>query len=141
LKIDLGQALDPRRALELTLPKTAAADSSAGAQPAVDRSRALEGVADAFFAAVAPYRNGGQLILVLEDRTVSGMERNELQRAGREMLVARARAAGAVVIDTGPVFRDFVERTGRSIAVSPRDHHWNRAATGLVAECVAQTLR
>ena len=140
LKLDPGALLRAHLAAA-NGPATAAgpAHGSTGQQPTPEQSRQLAQIIAIFFAEVAPYHQG-RLILVLEDRTVSGSPRSSLQQRGRDLLVEAAQKAGAAVIDTGPVFRQFTTATGLAIAVSPRDHHWNPAATGLVADQVAQVF-
>jgi hypothetical protein len=132
LKIDVGALLANLRPAPTPSAPVEAKEA--------DKSRELTQIVQAFFARVAQQRPE-RLILVLEDRTVSGMQRSEAQRLGREILLREAAAAGALVVDTGAPFRDFTRTTGLSVAVSPRDHHWNGAATSLVAREVAAGLR
>jgi hypothetical protein len=134
LKLDVGGLLSWR-------PAKSAEAGASPVQPApVDRSGEFAKIVDAFFTEISPHRKG-RLVLILEDRTVSGMKRSELQTQARQVLVTKASEAGATVLDTGPLFRTFVSQTGLSVAVSPGDHHWNRAATALVAEQVATDFR
>ncbi len=131
LKLDIGSLLSPAKALARTPQAPPVSPESA---------RELATIVAAFFSEVAKYEPR-HLVLVLEDRTVSGARRSQLQQLGRDLLSDKGRAAGAVVVDTGPLFRGFIDRTGLSVAVSPRDHHWNGAATERVAGSVAEALR
>lgn len=58
----------------------------------------------------------------------------------RERLRDAARANSARVVDAGSLLHEYQQRTGLSPYVSPRDHHLNRVALGLIAEQLAPTL-
>jgi len=58
----------------------------------------------------------------------------------RNRFMQLAKASGAIIIDTAPLFCDFSQKIGLSLAISPSDQHWNKLAHGLVAEAVAQKL-
>ncbi|MBI1396224.1 MAG: hypothetical protein GC151_09625 [Betaproteobacteria bacterium] len=83
----------------------------------------------------------GRLVMVFDaDRhAINGGEASH--DATRDLAMARARAEGATVVDMDAPFREFVTRTGRHLEVSPADHHWNRAATALVADAAVRALR
>ncbi len=112
----------------------------AAAAPADDRSNAVIAVIDEFFAKTSLCKMA-QCLLVLEDRTVAGFERNAMQRLGREYLLKVAPEFGFSILDVGPELRDFTSQTGLSLAVSPRDRHWNRSAIEKVAAAAARELR
>lgn len=59
----------------------------------------------------------------------------------RARFIAGARACGANVIDTEPLFQRHLNAGGVSLVVSPRDAHWNSLAVGLVARQTAPLLR
>lgn len=58
----------------------------------------------------------------------------------RERLEEAARANGARVVDAGALVHGYQQRTGLSPYVSPRDHHLNRLALGLIAAELAPAL-
>ncbi|MEI7967534.1 MAG: hypothetical protein WCJ69_00990 [Betaproteobacteria bacterium] len=92
-----------------------------------------------FFERTAPFRKGRLLMVVDSDRLA--INRGETATDPmRAHLISRARTLGAEVIDTDPIFRQHVERTGLHLEVSPHDSHWNGLATQLVASAVAGTL-
>lgn len=104
------------------------------------RERQIDAVVDTFFARLQPYRDS-RFVLVL------GCDLNALRtrpapppEASIAQLGVAARSWGAAVVDTELLFRRHLEQGGLSLAVSPRDAHWNRIALGLVADEVGKRL-
>ncbi|HTE40348.1 MAG TPA: hypothetical protein VK629_05955 [Steroidobacteraceae bacterium] len=113
--------------------------ATATTAPAVDRSNVVDAVVQEFFVKTSLCKNA-RCILVFEDRTIAGFKRNAMQQLGRDRLLGLAQMHGIQVLDLGPELRDFTTQTGLSLAVSPRDRHWNRAAVEKVASAVAREL-
>lgn len=59
------------------------------------------------------------------------------RKAGLEF----AAAAGYLVVDLEPPFRDYYARTGRTLDVAPNDGHWNATAVAIITREVAAQLR
>lgn len=92
-----------------------------------------------FFERTASFRKG-RLVMVFDSNRVAINRGESTTDPMRDHLIAQARALGAEVIDTAPVFRQHVESTGLHLEMSPHDTHWNPLATRLVADTVAATL-
>lgn len=109
------------------------------APPRQDRRNATDETAtrvmDEFFALVRPVPISSLTFVLLGDAQPS----TQVDPA-RERLLDTARANAVRVMDAGSLVREYQQRTGLSIYVSPHDHHLNRLALGLVAEKLAPTL-
>ena len=84
-----------------------------------------------FFARTQPYRRG-RVILILTGSAPSDPLRNLISEA--------ARANGAVLIESEPLLAESAASSGLSMTVSPRDHHLNRVALGILAAKVTPLL-
>jgi hypothetical protein len=129
--------LDPAGWVKKMRSSLAAADAPAA--PQQDRRNASDQVAtrvvDEFFALVRPLPVSSLTFVLLGDAQPS----KEADPA-RQRLLDAAQANAARVVDAGPFLREYGQRTGLSIYVSPHDHHLNRLALGLIAEKLAPTL-
>lgn len=117
-----------------------------GAEPRVRRAHpALPGgvaelIAGEFFARVKPYATGRLVILLDCDRQAL-MRGEPLDDPDRSRFIEHARAAGAVVIDTEPIFRAHFQRTGLSLDLGPQDGHFNALGVRLIAQAMALAVQ
>lgn len=133
LKIDLTALLKRWR------PTTASPPTSGPRQPGGPDDVPLEKVdriVGAFFASL-PHGSGEHLLLVFDSDRDHLLEMPIPDAPVRNRFIQLARQAGAEVVDTTPIFRDYLHATGLSLHVSPSDKHWNREANRLVAEAIA----
>lgn len=135
LKIDRAALLKPSR-------PTASPLTSGPRQPTGPEDVPLEKVdriVGAFFARL-PHGDGERWLLVFDSDRDHLLETPIVDAPARNRFMELARQAGAEVIDTAPIFRDYLRATGLSLNVAPFDKHWNREANRLVAEAVAIRL-
>lgn len=98
-----------------------------------------QGVLDLFFQRIRPIPIRRLIMVFDADRPA--INKGAARTDGLQMFVmARAKEAGATVVDLDPRFRAFVSKTGRHLEVSPMDAHWNGWATTIVAQEVARAL-
>jgi hypothetical protein len=116
-----------------------------GATPPVDRPRMapermppalFDRVVEDFFERTAPYRKGRMVFVLDCDRDAIYAGREPVNPLW-ERFEALARAHGAAVIDTQPIFSEFWRATRLKLDVSPTDKHWNAEGNRLVAAAVA----
>ena len=60
--------------------------------------------------------------------------------AARARFISQARAAGAIVIDTEPLFRAELARSPLKLDVGPYDGHFNALGVRIVMEAAADAL-
>jgi hypothetical protein len=89
-------------------------------------------VIDEFLTLIRPVPISSLTLVLLGDAQSSAQP-----DPARERLSDAARANAARVVDAGSLLGDYQQRTGLSIYVSPRDHHLNRLALGVLAEELA----
>lgn len=106
---------------------------SSGAPPA-----SLDAVSDAFFKRIAPYRTGRLVILIDSGRTaMAGTPR----LVDTDRFIAQARAHGAIVVDTDPLFREHMKASPLKLSVGPYDGHLNRLGIGIAMRAAADALQ
>jgi hypothetical protein len=135
LKIDLT-------ALLKRWQPTASPSTTASRQPSGPEDVPLEKVdriVGAFFTRL-PHGSGERLLLVFDSDRDRLIETPTIAAPVRNRFMQLALQAGAEIVDTAPIFRDYLRTTSLSLNVSPFDKHWNREANRLVAEAVAIKL-
>ena len=141
--------LDPARLLQQLLTRSVphdAASSDAGAASARATAPAIgaavpvvDAATAAFFERVRPIALD-QLILVVDtDRRALG-KAAPVDNSARSRFIALARAAGATVIDTEPLYRRHFASSSLSLEIGPYDGHFNRLAVELLMQAVAREL-
>lgn len=95
-------------------------------------------IIEAFFSSLP--RDSQRLLLIFDSDRDHLLEKLAPQEPVRNRFIQLAQQAGIEVIDTAPLFRDFLRTTGLTLNVAPFDKHWNREANRLVAEAVAVQL-
>lgn len=123
--------LDPAGSLHALLARFRGA-APAMRDPSGISAYAVDRVLSEFFARTRPYRTGRLLLLLMGDAPSGDLVRDHLESA--------ARREGAVLVEVGPPLRAFTARTGLSSYVSPRDHHLNGLALGIVADEAAPLI-
>lgn len=138
--------LDPSR-LVAQIVKQARPDgpdaSHAPAAPAAPRDdpQKLAVVIKTFFERIRPYR-GGRLVMVLDsDRGTLAAEKAQTLDPGRAQFIAAARAEGAIVIDTEPLFLEHFARSELKLDVGPYDGHLNPLGIAIAMQAAAKALR
>lgn len=122
------------------LGKAALAPARAGAAAQSVRAKAqIEAVSQAFFERVMPLASDGLVIVVDADRPAlwRGEQPDDPER---RQFIALARAAGAIVVDTEPLFSAHFARSRLSLDIGPRDGHLNPLGVGLVAGEIAHAV-
>ena len=106
--------------------------------------RVVDAVARVFFERVKPHVTGRLVIVVDSDRGAL-MRGRAVDDPPRRRFIERAREAGAVVVDTEPLFRAHFKQSDLSLDIGPRDGHFNplgvRLVTRRAAEALAQPAR
>jgi len=106
----------------------------------VKQGRSIDAVVQTFLDRLEPYR-AARFVLILGCNLESLRTRPSLPPdLAMVRLADAARAWGATVLETEPLFRAHLESGGLSLAVSPRDAHWNSLAIGIVTEATAEAL-
>ena len=137
LRFNLGELL--KHASRPTSPPVSEADVKAPSVWSDLTESDIDKILTIFFERVAPFKKRRLIVVLDSDRDAinHGVIPTDSRR---EFFMRRCREFGAEIIDTEPLFQDFVMRTGRHLEVSPIDKHWNGAATGLVAEAVRRAF-
>lgn len=136
--------LDPQRLLvqmfkRQTPESTTQAPQRAGPGPGPDLT-VVDAVAQAFFQRAMPHV-GGRLVLLLDcDRAALQRGEQPAPDAERQRFIALARAAGAIVVDSEPLFRDHFAHSRVSLDVGPYDGHLNALGHQLLAQAAAKAL-
>ncbi len=99
---------------------------------------AIDHVLSAYLANLAKLKMDHWLLVFDNHRKCQKSNQNADPVRDRFMQVARS--SRAIVIDTLPLFCNFSQKTGLSLAISPTDQHWNKFAQELVADAVAEKM-
>jgi hypothetical protein len=143
LKVDPGSVMQ-RAFARSAVPE--AVSLPPPAKPAPSREtlahslRVVEAVSALFFKRVKPYVHGRLVIVVDSDRAAL-MRDESTDDAPRRRFIELARANGAIVVDTEPLFRRHFEHSDLSPDNGPYDGHLNALAVRLVADAAARALR
>lgn len=100
----------------------------------------LDAVTAAFFERIRPYRDGRLVIVVDSDRTALTQPVPPVD-ADRDRFMAQARAHGAIVVDTEPLFRAHAKASPLKLDVGPNDSHLNRLGVGIAMQAAARALQ
>jgi hypothetical protein len=101
---------------------------------------AMDAVVKTFFAHIDG-KVAGKLVIVID------CDRSALYRgqptvdASRQRFIRQARAAGAIVIDTEPLFRAQLSASALKLDVGPYDGHFNALGVRIVMQAAAEALR
>jgi hypothetical protein len=99
----------------------------------------IDAVTHTFFSRINPYVHGRLTIVVDSDR--GALERGaSTSDPARSRFMALARAAGAVVIDTEPLFREHLRQSRLKLDVGPYDKHLNPLGIQLITTAVAAAI-
>ena len=93
-------------------------------------------IVDTFFKTLQTH-GAARVVLVFDCKRDVLAKSDSASDPVRDRFMQRAAQHGAIVVDTEPAFRRFVQQTGLSLSVAPSDAHWNREANRLAAEQVA----
>jgi hypothetical protein len=107
------------------------------AAPSPQQLERIDAIVRTFIERLEPYKDRNITLVVGSDLNALKADRPAPPDPAKERLMAAARARGLRVIDTEPIFRTHMAQSPLSLAVSPRDGHWNGLAIGLVADAVA----
>jgi hypothetical protein len=133
-----------RQLAEYRVPKEARTDLASGPakkpSPFSMRSEEVDAVTAAFFARVKPHISGRLVIAIDADRQALMRHRSE-DEPMRQRFIQLARAAGAIVIDTEPIFREHFAQSTRSLDIGPYDGHFNPEGVRLVTSAIADAIK
>ena len=107
--------------------------------PAAISPAALDRVLAEFYARVEPW-HARRLIFIVTGDARPGSTARDIPPETLGPFVEAARRHGAIVVETAPQLREYAQRSGLSMHVSPRDAHYNRLALGMFADAVAPLL-
>lgn len=99
----------------------------------------ISAVSQAFFERIQQHVSGTLVIVVDADRPALQHGR-PVDDPARRYFITLARAAGATVIDTEPLYRAHFHRSALSLDVGPDDGHLNPLGVALVADEIARAL-
>lgn len=130
------QALRPSHGVELVPRGTARNGLST---PSEEVTPFVDTVTNAFFERVKPHVTGRLVIVIDSDRGAlfKGLLKPDPLRA---RFIQLARAAGAIVIDTEPLFQAHFARSVLKLDVGPYDGHLNALGVNLIAHAAANAL-
>ena len=100
----------------------------------------VDTVTATFFERIKPYVTGRLVIVIDSDRRAlhAGQIKVDLSRA---RFIELARANGAVVIDTEPLFEKHFTQSKLSLEVGPYDGHLNALGIRLITQAASDALR
>lgn len=137
------QRLLPPSLISHSQPVTVASPGGGGRTPSTaDAESALhtvEAVTRIFFERIKPHVAGRLVIVLDSDRTA--LEHGPLKPdPPRERFIELARAAGALVIDTVPLYQAHSARSALKLDVGPYDGHLNALGISLTMQAAASAL-
>ncbi|WP_144264463.1 hypothetical protein [Polaromonas sp. C04] len=110
--------------------------SGAAQMPPGQTASYVDLVTHTFFERIRPYATGRLVIVIDSDR--SALAKGQLKPdPSRARFIQLARAAGATVIDTEPLFQAHFARSRLSLDVGPYDGHFNALGVSLVTQAAA----
>jgi len=101
--------------------------------------RKVDTVVAAFFERISPYVQG-KLVVVLDSDRVGMYSGPLAPDPARQRFMDLARGAGAVVVDTEPIFAAHLATSPLKLEVGPYDGHLNALGVGLITKAAAQAL-
>lgn len=99
----------------------------------------VEVVSAAFFDRIKPYATG-KLVIVLDSDRRALAAGQLMPDPSRNRFMELARAAGAIVVDTEPLFKTHFARSNLTLDVGPYDGHLNPLGVSLVMQAAATAL-
>lgn len=112
---------------------------SATLAPPAQTAPYIDVVTHAFFERIKPYATGRLVIVIDSDR--STLSKGQLKPdPARARFIRLARASGALVIDTEPLFQAHFARSHLSLDVGPYDGHLNRLGISIIFLAVADAM-
>ena len=100
-----------------------------------------EAVMLAFFKRIQPFAAAGRLVIVMDsDRRALYAAETIRPDPARLRFIELARAAGAAVIDTEPLFRNHIAQSPLKLDVGPTDGHLNALGIQIVVQAAAAQL-
>lgn len=107
--------------------------------PSAKTAPYVDVVTRAFFERIKPYATGRLIIVIDSDRPA--LAKGQLKPdPSRARFIQLARATGATVIDTEPLFQAHFARSRLSLDVGPYDGHFNALGVSLVTHAAAMAL-
>lgn len=134
------QALAPVHLVAPVTPASALDGGPAGLSKASESVLSnVEAITYTFLARVKPYIAGQLVIVIDSDRNAlyQGQIRHD---AARAHFIHLARSAGAVVIDSAPLFRSHLAQSALKFDVGPYDGHLNALGIRLLTQAAASAL-
>lgn len=102
--------------------------------------REVDAVTTAFFARIKPHV-AGKLVIVI-DSNRSALYGGQLPPDwARDRFIYLARAAGAIIVDTAPLFQAHLARSPLKLDVGPYDGHLNALGVALIAKAAAHEIK
>lgn len=143
--------LDPARlwqqALKQARPVTAEQEGTARAAatkpigPSAQELARQAVVTVTFFQRIRPYRDGRLVIVLDSDRTAIRRDGHAPDDPARDQFITIAKAEGAQLIDTEPLYRAHAARSELTLDVGPYDGHLNPAGIAIAMKAAASALR
>jgi len=132
----VAQARQVEPAAQEARPRVAGTSDAAADAP----MPVVDAITKAFFERVHG-RIPGKLVIVVDgDRKAIYRSRPTVD-AERSRFIEQARAAGAIVVDTDPLFRAQMEHSTLKLDVGPYDAHYNTLGVAVVSRAAADALR
>ena len=128
--------IEPAKLLQQAFMQRAPASiGSAPPRPMSD----IDAVTRAFFERVKPHI-AGRLVIVVDSNRPALMRSTPVSDPERDRFIELARTAGAIVVDTEPIYRSHFERSKLSLDIGPYDGHFNAIGVKLLAVSAAQAF-
>ena len=124
-------------------PDTAAVPAAGETSPTPANKeflRKLDAVTRTFFERIRPYRDGKLVIVLDSDREALARGATSAE-PGRAQFIKSARAQGAIVVDTEPLYRTHFARSELGLRVGPYDGHLNPLGVAIAMKAAAQAMR
>ena len=126
----------PHSGAKLATARTTVSD---GPNQVQDVPPFVDVVAKAFFDRIKPYATG-KLVIVLDSDRRALAARQFTPDPLRKRFIELARASGATVVDTEPIFEAHFARSNLTLDVGPYDGHLNPLGVSLVMQAAAAAV-
>lgn len=103
--------------------------------------RRVDAVTEAFFERVAPFLQGGRLIIVVDGKRQGRKAPEGDVLLERARFIESARAAGATVVDAEPRYAEYAQQSHLSLSVGPYDGHLNALGVSIAMNAAAEALQ
>lgn len=137
--------ITPQAFLDLVTPQIAqkpSADITKTQSESKNTDRTLlivNTVTKVFFERIQPYVRG-KLILIIDSDRESMYDEKTMPDPFRQHFMQLAQHAGAIVVDTQPIFAAHIARSKLRLEVGPYDTHMNKLAINLIMQASASAL-